>query len=43
MWKRKRELVNSFDCEPVLGNKIFIETEELENYEFEAETTVNQK
>jgi len=36
-------LVNSFENEPVLGNKIFIETEELENFESDTETPVNQK
>lgn len=30
IWKRKRELTNSFESEQVLGNKIFIETEEDE-------------
>ena len=32
IWKRKRELINSFEpkFEQVLGNKIFIETEEEE-------------
>jgi hypothetical protein len=30
IWKRKRELKNSFEHEQVLGNKIFIETEEEE-------------
>jgi len=43
MWKRKRELVNSFENEPVLGNKIFIETEELENFESGTETPTDQK
>jgi hypothetical protein len=28
IWKRKRELVNSYESEQVLGNKIFIETKE---------------
>jgi hypothetical protein len=28
IWKRKRELINSYESEQVLGNKIFIETEE---------------
>lgn len=28
IWKRKRELINTFESEPVLGNRIFIETEE---------------
>jgi len=28
IWKRKRELINSYKSEQVLGNKIFIETEE---------------
>ena len=43
IWKRKRELVNSFESEQVLGNKIFIETEELENFEFETENPANKK
>ena len=43
MWKRKRDLVNSFENEQVLGNKIFIETEELENFEFETENPANKK
>ena len=30
IWKRKRELVNSFECEPVLGNSLMIETEETD-------------
>ena len=30
IWKRKRELVNSYESEQVLGNKIIIETEENE-------------
>jgi len=30
IWKRKRELINSYESEQVLGNKIFIETEEDE-------------
>lgn len=29
IWKRKRELVNSFESEPVLGNTIFLETEQI--------------
>ena len=29
IWKRKRELINSFEHEQVIGNKIFIETEEV--------------
>jgi len=33
IWKRKRELVNSFVPEQVLGNKIFIETEEIEDFD----------
>ena len=28
IWKKKRELINSYESEQVLGNKIFIETEE---------------
>ena len=28
IWKKKRELINSYEQEEVLGNKIFIETEE---------------
>ena len=28
IWKRKRELINSYKSEQVLGNKIFIETED---------------
>ena len=28
IWKKKRELINSYKQEEVLGNKIFIETEE---------------
>ena len=43
MWKRKRDLVNSFENEQVLGNKIFIETEELEDFESDTETPINQK
>ena len=30
IWKRKRELVNSFECEPVLENSLMIETEETD-------------
>lgn len=30
IWKRKRELVNSYESEQVIGGKIFIETEENE-------------
>lgn len=30
IWKRKRELINSYESEQVIGNKIFIETEEDE-------------
>ncbi len=30
IWKQKRELINSYESEPVLGNKIFIETEDDE-------------
>lgn len=32
IWKRKRKLANTFKHEAVLGNKIFIETEDFENY-----------
>lgn len=28
IWKKKRELINSYENEQILGNKIFIETEE---------------
>ena len=28
IWKRKRKLINSYKSEPVLGNRIHIETEE---------------
>ena len=28
IWKRKRRLINSYKSEPVLGNRIHIETEE---------------
>lgn len=30
IWKQKRELINSYESEQVLGNKIFIETEDDE-------------
>jgi len=30
IWKQKRELTNSYESEQVLGNKIFIETEDDE-------------
>ena len=30
IWKRKRELINSYEPEPVLGNKVFIEEEIIE-------------
>ena len=31
IWKRKRELVNSFESEPVLGNRIHIIEEPYDN------------
>jgi hypothetical protein len=31
IWKKKRELVNSFESEPVLGNRIHIIEEPIEN------------
>jgi len=34
VWKRKRELINSFEHEQVIGNKIFIETEEEDYFDF---------
>jgi hypothetical protein len=30
IWKQNRELINSYESEQVLGNKIFIETEDEE-------------
>ncbi|HEY5591367.1 MAG TPA: hypothetical protein VIK55_10150 [Paludibacter sp.] len=38
IWKRKRELVNTFEHEQVLGNKIFIETEEEDEEDFDSKT-----
>jgi hypothetical protein len=38
IWKRKRELVNTFEHEQVLGNKIFIETEEEDDEDFDSMT-----
>jgi len=41
IWKRKRELVNSYECEPVLGNTIMLETEEFDDIETEEEREKN--
>jgi len=35
IWKRKRELISSYECEPVLGNTIMLETEEIDDIETE--------
>lgn len=37
IWKRRRELVNSFKSEPVLGSTIMLETEEFEELEIDEE------
>lgn len=41
IWKRKREFVNSYECEPVIGNTIMLETEEIDDIETEEEKENN--
>ena len=43
IWQQKRELVGSFEREPVLGNTIQLETDDSEDFDYEEDEQIETK